>query len=150
MHGRRRILEAGAGLAAGPLLAALLASAHGSRIAIEVQRRPLHSGNATAMKLICVEEHVLDPGIGAATQDLLRIEAPYMPNCGSRVVDGRHVADPSRPHVVAPGESARKALETGHCHLSFRHLVTSLRPFAGSATSSPLASTRRAPLVRRL
>lgn len=65
------------------------------------------------MKLICVEEHVLDPAIGAATQVFVRAEAPYLPDWGSRVVDGQDVADLSRPHVIAPGESARKALEMG-------------------------------------
>jgi predicted TIM-barrel fold metal-dependent hydrolase len=70
------------------------------------------------VKLICVEEHVLDPAIGAATQGLVRAEAPYLPDWGSRVVDGRQVVDPSRPHVVAPSESARKALETGEPRLA--------------------------------
>lgn len=65
------------------------------------------------MKLVCVEEHVLDPAIGAATQGLVLAEAPYLPDWGSRVVDGRHVVDPTRPHVIAPGESARKALDMG-------------------------------------
>lgn len=66
------------------------------------------------MKLICVEEHVLDPAIGAATQSLVHTEAPYLPDWGSRVVDGRHTADPNRPYVIAPRESARKALEMGY------------------------------------
>ena len=70
------------------------------------------------MKLICVEEHVLDPAIGAATQSLVRAEAPYLPDWGSRVIDGRHVTDPSRPHVIAPSESARKALEMGEPRLA--------------------------------
>ena len=70
------------------------------------------------MKLICVEEHVLDPAIGAATQGLVRAEAPYLPDWGSRVVDGRHVADPSRPHVIAPSESARKAMDMGEARLA--------------------------------
>ncbi|WP_334119647.1 hypothetical protein [Limnobacter sp.] len=64
------------------------------------------------MKLICVEEYVLDPAIGAATQGLVRAEAPYLLDWGSRVIDGSHVADPSRPHVIAPAESARKGLNT--------------------------------------
>jgi predicted TIM-barrel fold metal-dependent hydrolase len=65
------------------------------------------------MKLICVEEHVLDPAIGAATQSLVLAQAPYLPDWGSRVTDGQQVADSSRPHVIAPSESARKALEMG-------------------------------------
>jgi predicted TIM-barrel fold metal-dependent hydrolase len=70
------------------------------------------------VKLICVEEHVLDPAIGAATQSLMLAEAPYLPDWGRRVVDGRQVADPSRPHVIAPSESARKALDMGKARLA--------------------------------
>jgi len=70
------------------------------------------------MKLICVEEHVLDPAIGAATQALVLAQAPYLPDWGSRVVDGRHVPDTSRPHVIAPPESARKALDMGASRLA--------------------------------
>jgi predicted TIM-barrel fold metal-dependent hydrolase len=70
------------------------------------------------MKLICVEEHVLDPAIGAAAQALVRVQAPYLADWGSRVVDGRRVADTSRPHVIAPQESARKALDMGSARLA--------------------------------
>jgi predicted TIM-barrel fold metal-dependent hydrolase len=70
------------------------------------------------MKLICVEEHVLDPAIGRATQGLVRAQAPYLSDWGSRVADGQHVADRSRPHVVASAESARKALDMGAARLA--------------------------------
>ncbi|NVM76349.1 hypothetical protein FHW83_002144 [Duganella sp. SG902] len=70
------------------------------------------------MKLICVEEHVLDAATGAATQPLLRAEAPYLSDWGSRVIDGQRVADTSRPHVLAPAESARKALDMGASRLA--------------------------------
>jgi predicted TIM-barrel fold metal-dependent hydrolase len=70
------------------------------------------------MKLICVEEHVLDPAIGAATQALVLAQAPYLPGWGSRVLDGQRVADTRRPHVVAPQESARKALDMGAARLA--------------------------------
>ncbi len=70
------------------------------------------------MKLICVEEHVLDPAIGGSTQSLVRSQAPYLPDWGSRVVDGKQVADPSRPHVIAPSESARKAMDMGEARLA--------------------------------
>lgn len=66
-----------------------------------------------AMKLICVEEHVLDPAIGKAAQTQVLAEAPYLPDWGSRVTDGRNITDHSRPHVIAAGESARKALDMG-------------------------------------
>lgn len=65
------------------------------------------------MKLICVEEHVLDAATGAATQQLVHAEAPYLGDWGRRVVDGQHVTDTSRPHVIPPGESARKGLDIG-------------------------------------
>lgn len=70
------------------------------------------------MKLICVEEHVLDSAIGGAAQSLVRTEAPYLLDWGSRVVDGQHVVAPGRPHVIAPSESARKALDMGAARLS--------------------------------
>ncbi|CAN7142084.1 MULTISPECIES: amidohydrolase family protein [unclassified Variovorax] len=70
------------------------------------------------MKLICVEEHVLDRAIGGATQGLVRAEAPYFADWGSRVVDGQNVADPGRPHVIAPSESARKGLDMGAARLA--------------------------------
>ena len=70
------------------------------------------------MKLICVEEHVLDPAIGKATQMRALAQAPYLPDWGSRVTDGRNVTDDSRPHVVAASESARKALEMGGTRLA--------------------------------
>ena len=71
-----------------------------------------------AMKLICVEEHVLDPAIGKAAQVRALAEAPYLPDGGSRVTDGRNVADHSRPHVVAASESARKAPDMGAARLA--------------------------------
>ena len=70
------------------------------------------------MKLISVEEHVLDSAIGGATQGLVHAEAPYLADWGSRVVDGQNVADPSRPHVIAPSESARKGMEMGAARLA--------------------------------
>lgn len=70
------------------------------------------------MKLICVEEHVLDPAIGKAAQSRALVEAPYLPDWGSRVTDGCNVADHSRPHVVAASESARKALDMGAARLA--------------------------------
>jgi uncharacterized protein len=70
------------------------------------------------MKLICVEEHVLDPAIGVATRDLVAAEAPFLSGWGSRFIDGQHVADPTRPHVLAPSESARKCLDMGAARLA--------------------------------
>jgi predicted TIM-barrel fold metal-dependent hydrolase len=70
------------------------------------------------MKLICVEEHVLDPAIGAATRSLVSAQAPYLPDWGLSVSDGQKVADRSRPHVISSRESARKALDMGAARLA--------------------------------
>ena len=61
------------------------------------------------MKLICVEEHLLDPAIGQAGAPFALAEAPYLPDWGSRVTDDQ-VADTPRPHVLANAESTRKGL----------------------------------------
>lgn len=61
------------------------------------------------MKLICVEEHLLDPAIGQAGASFAMAEAPYLPDWGLRVTDGQ-VADTPRPHVLASAESTRKGL----------------------------------------
>ena len=70
------------------------------------------------MRLICVEEHVLDPAIGAASQAAVTATAPFLSGWGSRVTDGEKILDPSRPHVVAHGESARKSLDMGAARLA--------------------------------
>ncbi|WP_320150313.1 amidohydrolase family protein [uncultured Tolumonas sp.] len=69
------------------------------------------------MKLICVEEHVIDPDVGAATGHLVGAEAPFITGWGSRFVDGQNIADTTRPHVLAPQESARKCLDMGKARL---------------------------------
>lgn len=70
------------------------------------------------MKLICVEEHILDPAISAATRELVASEAPFLSGWGSRFVDGQHVTDSTRPHVIAPSESTRKCLDMGVARLA--------------------------------
>ena len=61
------------------------------------------------MKLICVEEHLLDPAITRAGAPFALAEAPYLPDWGMRVTDGQ-VNDTPRPHVLANAESTRKGL----------------------------------------
>ena len=118
MLGRRQFLKASAGILAAPLVGGSAASKSSAG------NRPLQAGRshgsarAEAMLLIGVEEHVLDPAMGAATQGLVRARAPYLLDWGSRVVDGWQGTDPSRPHVIAPGESARKALDMGDARLA--------------------------------
>lgn len=111
MSSRRDLLKAGVALLAasgGAVLPASAGAVDGSSSRASVQPK-----GSEKMLMICVEEHVLDPAIGAAAQNFVHAQAPYLGDWGSRVIDGRVVADPSRPHVIAPGESARKALEFG-------------------------------------
>lgn len=70
------------------------------------------------MKLICVEEHVLDYAINIAAQTKVLSEAPYLPDWGSRVTDGINVIDTTRPHVIAAQESARKAFDMGEARIT--------------------------------
>ena len=119
MQGRRQFIKAGGKwLLAAPLAGAL---SHNTQAAVDGS--PLVSSTETStgkvpMKLICVEEHAFDPAMGAAARTFVGAEAPYMGDWGSRVVDGQRVTDRSRPHVVAPNESARKALDTGAARLA--------------------------------
>ncbi|OOF53971.1 amidohydrolase family protein [Rodentibacter trehalosifermentans] len=50
------------------------------------------------MKLICVEEHILDPNIAKATMPQVLQQAPYLTNWGKRVKDGNN-PDHSRPQI---------------------------------------------------
>ena len=76
MLGRRQFLKAGAGILAAPLISgpAGYKVPAGERASRAVQS-PASSG-AGALKLIGVEEHVLDPAMGAATMGLVRARAP--------------------------------------------------------------------------
>jgi predicted TIM-barrel fold metal-dependent hydrolase len=70
------------------------------------------------MKLICVEEHVIDAAIGKASMPAVMAEAPYLGDWGSRVEDGVRVADPTRPHVIAAKSSMQKCLDMGVSRLA--------------------------------
>ncbi len=50
------------------------------------------------MKLICLEEHVLDPALGQASLPAALREAPYLPDWGKTVQDG-NLPDRSRPQI---------------------------------------------------
>lgn len=50
------------------------------------------------MKLICVEEHILDPQIAQATMPQALQQAPYLTDWGKRVQDGNN-PDRSRPQI---------------------------------------------------
>ncbi|WP_243140637.1 amidohydrolase family protein [Pelistega ratti] len=64
----------------------------------------------TKMKIICLEEHVLDSAtLQASMPNALKV-APYLPDWGKTVQDGNN-PDHSRPQVIANTDSSRKALD---------------------------------------
>ena len=50
------------------------------------------------MKIICLEEHVLDAALGKASMPAALAQAPYLPDWGKTVQDGRN-PDRSRPQI---------------------------------------------------
>ena len=62
------------------------------------------------MKLICLEEHVLDPATAKASMPAALKAAPFLPGWGSTVTDGRN-PDHSRPQVIANADSTRKGMD---------------------------------------
>lgn len=69
------------------------------------------------MKLICVEEHVLDAHINQATMPSVLQQAPYLADWGKRVQDGNR-PDHSRPQVINNQLSLQKGLELGRQRLA--------------------------------
>ncbi len=69
------------------------------------------------MKLICVEEHVLDPMIAKATVPQVLQLAPYLTDWGKRVKDGTN-PDRSRPQVIDDQLSLQKGMNLGDVRLS--------------------------------
>ncbi len=59
------------------------------------------------MKIVCLEEHILDPAIGQATQAAATQQAPYMADLGSRYQDQPDAEGDDRPRVQSP----RRAME---------------------------------------
>lgn len=62
------------------------------------------------MKLICLEEHVLDPATAGASMPAALKAAPFLPGWGSTVKDGNN-PDRSRPQVIANTDSTRKGMD---------------------------------------
>ena len=52
------------------------------------------------MKIICLEEHAIDPALAKATREAQFTDAPYMTDLESSVKDDPNVSDKSRPHLV--------------------------------------------------
>ena len=68
------------------------------------------------LKIICIEEHANDPGIGQAAVPAMMREAPYMALCQSeRVASVPH--DPNRPGQVAMAHVLPLASEIGAVRL---------------------------------
>lgn len=63
---------------------------------IALSNQPKKAGHK--MKLICVEEHILDPNIAKATLPQVLQQAPYLTDWGKRVKDGNN-PDHSRPQI---------------------------------------------------
>ncbi|WP_218952405.1 hypothetical protein [Amycolatopsis anabasis] len=64
------------------------------------------------MKLICIEEHTMDPAIGQAAAPTLEREAPYMAQQSSPNAAGRPY-DPTRPNLVEMSEAIRLGTDLG-------------------------------------
>lgn len=62
------------------------------------------------MKLICLEEHVLDPATAGASMPAALKAASFLPGWGSTVKDGNN-PDRSRPQVIANTDSTRKGMD---------------------------------------
>ena len=119
MQGRRKFLQVGGKwVLAVPLMNGLSNYTRAADVSSPLGNSAAPSNSKGTMKLICVEEHALDPATGAATRSRVGAEAPYLGDWGGRVVDGQRVTDLSRPHVVAPSVSARKALDIGSARLA--------------------------------
>ena len=69
------------------------------------------------MKLICVEEHILDGQIAQATMPEVLNIAPYLTDWGKRVKDGKNL-DLSRPQVIDDRLSLQKGLDFGAARLA--------------------------------
>lgn len=78
MQGRRQFLKlGGTWLFATPWIGAIAGNTKAACESAPLISSPETSINQLPLKLICVEEHVLDPAIGAATRSLVGAEAPY-------------------------------------------------------------------------
>ena len=68
------------------------------------------------MKIICLEEHVLDPALGKASMPAALKAAPYLPDWGKTVQDGR-LPDRSRPQIERNDLINPKGLDMGEGRL---------------------------------
>ncbi|MDO5624065.1 MAG: amidohydrolase family protein [Pseudomonadota bacterium] len=65
------------------------------------------------MKLICVEEHVLDRSLGQASAARMGTDAPYAGDWGIRFADTGASTDTNRPRINAPKVATAKAFDMG-------------------------------------
>lgn len=68
------------------------------------------------MKIICLEEHVLDPALGKASLPAALKNAPYLPDWGKTVKDG-NLPDRSRPQIERNEFINPKGLDMGEGRL---------------------------------
>ena len=57
------------------------------------------------MKIICLEEHTLDPAIAKASQPAMARQAPYMADLGSRFREDQATHTSGRPNLVSPAQA---------------------------------------------
>ncbi len=65
------------------------------------------------MKIICLEEHTIDPGIAEATRQAQAAEAGYMADIGSRVQNSPDEQPQDRPHLMPMKDAMSEAADTG-------------------------------------
>ena len=61
------------------------------------------------MKIICLEEHLIDPDLAKAIQPVAARQAPYLADLGSRYREDLEAGDSGRPRLQAPGRAAELA-----------------------------------------
>lgn len=104
--GRRRVLGMSVRLLASALITGLTPYAIANTIC-----RSQNQGNKP-MKIICLEEHVLDPLLARASMPTALMQAPYLPDWGKTVKDGGN-PDRSRPQIEQNALINPKGMDLG-------------------------------------
>lgn len=109
---RRKILKAGASLAAVPLLFGSFASAQAAQANI------LAESAQNKLKIICIEEHITDSAIAKASQKAVMAEAGYAADWGIRVEDNPSRFTPDRPRLVSAKFAVARSVESGAARIA--------------------------------
>ncbi|KGQ70165.1 amidohydrolase [Chelonobacter oris] len=67
------------------------------------------------MKIIAVEEHIQSPALAKVMMPAMLAQAPFLLDWGKDVADS--ITDPSRPQVIAAGDSLKKLADVGEGRL---------------------------------